>query len=339
MGRASLIMVMALGLVFGIIGFNMRESTTLLVTAETGYAKYAMARNLARMAVHTTLRAYDRNLSPIPSAGSFNGGTYSVISKESGDTLWLTTKGVYADSTYSMKVKLLRTTKPFPGVNAAIGIRATPVGFSLAGKAQVDGRNYDSTGTKLIGGGDMGGVATMNSSDSTAVKNEGGANILGNPPVKVDTSTIDPLPFLNEYKSNADYVYNKGGVYNSVTWGSWASPAIVYCNAGDDTTFNIKFTGDVVGYGILVVRGNVQFNGNFSFYGLVVVDGFNTVVQMGAAGTPQVVGGVIIAGNAGASVTLKGTGTTGKVKYSSEALMKAKNIGKLRYYSILEWYE
>lgn len=339
MGRASLLMVMGLGMVFAIIGMNMRNTTNILVQAETGYAKYSAARNMARLAVHATLRAYDRNLSPIPSSGSLNGGSYSVVTRESEDTLWLTTKGYFADSSYSMKVKLLRTTKPFPGVNSAIGIRATPVHFSLAGKAEVDGHNYDSTGTKLVGSGDVAGVATMKRTDSATVKSEGETNILGVPPVSVDTSTIDPLAFLSEYKSNADYVYNTSGVYNSVTWGSSSSPAIVYCNAGDDTTFSIKFTGNVVGYGILVVRGNVQFNGNFSFFGLVVVDGFNTVVQLGAAGTPAIVGGVIVAGNAGASVTLKGTGTTGKVKYSSQALAKARNIGKLRYYSIIEWYE
>jgi hypothetical protein len=339
MGRASLLMVMGLGMVFGIIGMNIRGTTQFLVKAETGYAKYSMARNMARTAVHTTLRAYDRNLLPIPTGGSLNGGSYTVASSESGDTLWLTTTGLYADSSYTMNVKLLRTTKPFPGVNAAIGIRATPVNFSLSGKAQVDGHNYDMSGTTLVGTGDVAGVATMKGSDSSTVKTAGGTNILGVPPVSVDTTTIDPLPFLNEYKSNADFVYNTAGVYNSVTWGSLSSPVIVYCNAGDDTSFSIKFTGNVIGYGILVVRGNVQFNGNFSFFGLVVVDGFNTVVQLGAAGTPQVVGGVIVAGNAGASVTLKGTGTTGKVKYSAEALAKAKNIGKLRYYSIVEWYE
>lgn len=339
MGRAALIMVMALGVVFGIIGLSMRSSTSILVKAESGYAKYSTARNLARMAVHTTLRAYDRNLSPIPATGSFNGGTYSVESHEMGDTLWLATTGKYADSTYTMKVKLLRTTKPFPTLGAAIGIRATPVNFTLAGKASVDGHNYDSTGTNLIGSGDVTGVATMNQTDSTTVKNAGGTNIDGVPPVKTDTTTVDPLPFLDEYEANADYLYNTPGVYSSITWGNANNPVIVYCNAGDDTSFSIKFTGNVTGYGVLVVRGNVQFNGNFSFYGLVVVDGFNTIVQCGASGTPQIVGGLIIAGNAGASVTLKGTGTTGKVKYSSQALMKAKNIGKLRYYSIVEWYE
>ncbi|MBM4160335.1 MAG: hypothetical protein FJ217_04455 [Ignavibacteria bacterium] len=338
MGRASLFLVLGLSLAFGIIGFSMRRTTTSLVEAQTGYSKYLFARNLARTAIHTTLRAFDRNLTPIPEAGAFNGGSYAVQYQENHDTLWLKSTGMYAESTYTMRVKLFRTTKPFPRVGAAIGIRATPVNFLIAGHAKVDGRNYDSTGTNLVGSGDVPGVATMTSSDSTTVAKEKD-EIQGAPPIKVDTSTIDPLPFLDEYKSNADYVYNVSGVYNTVTWGTESNPVIVYCNAGDDTTFSIKFTGNVVGWGILVVRGNVQFNGNFDFKGLVVVDGFNTVVQFGAAGTPQIVGGVIIAGNAGASVALKGTGANAKVKYSADALDKARRIGKLRYYSIIEWYE
>ena len=339
MGRASLFLVLGLSLAFGIIGFSMRRTTNSLVEAQTGYSKYLFARNLARTAVHTTLRAFDRNLTPIPEAGSFNGGSYTVQYHELGDTLWLRSTGMYAESTYTMRVKLLRTTKPFPRVGAAIGIRATPVNFLIAGHAEVDGRNYDSIGAKLMGYGDVPGVATMTKTDSATVAKEED-EIEGVPPIKVDTSTIDPLPFLNEYKSNADYVYNISGVYSgSMKWGTQANPVVVYCNAGDDTTFSIKFTGDVVGYGILVVRGNVQFNGSINFKGLVVVDGFNTVVQFGAAGTPQIVGGVIIAGNAGASVTLKGTGADAKVKYSADALDKARRIGKLRYYSIIEWYE
>jgi hypothetical protein len=339
MGRASIFLVMGLGVVFAIIGLNMQGSTSYLVKAQMGYSKYTIARDLARLAVHTTLRAYDRNLSPIPTSGAFNGGTYSVTTKASGDTLWLTTVGTYADSSYTMNVKLLRTTKPFPKVNAALGIRATPVAFTLSGKAQIDGQNYDSTGTKLIGTGNVPGVATMTKTDSTTVKKAGGTNITGSVPVKVDTSTVDPLSFLNEYKNGADYTYDVGGTYTNVTWGSPSAPSIIYCNAGDDPAYSIKFTGNVVGYGILVIRGNVQFNANFTFTGLVIIDGFNAQVQLGQSGTPQVIGGVIVAGNAGASISLKGTGTTGKIMYSAAALKTASNVAKLRFYSIMEWFE
>lgn len=55
MGRAALLFVMALGIMFAIIGVNMNGSSGYLVKAQSGYAKYTIARDLARMAVHTTL--------------------------------------------------------------------------------------------------------------------------------------------------------------------------------------------------------------------------------------------------------------------------------------------
>ena len=343
MGRTALFLVLGLGMAMGFIGVQIYRSSQSAAEVQYAYLKYMNARNLARASVHAVLRTYDKNLAPtVGSNTSFNGGTFrldSLWTSANSDTLKLVTRGTYADSAYIMKVKLFRTTRPFPTVGGAISIRATPVSLSLSGHASVDGHNYDSTGTNLIGSGNLPGITTMKSSDSSSVATSGGTNVSGNPAVKVDTSTADPLAFLDIYKNNADYVFNTAGTYSGQTWGTSANPVVVYCNAGDDTTFSIKFTGGCTGYGILVVRGNVQFNGNLAFYGLVVVDGFNTVVDFGAAGTPAIVGGIIIAGNAGASVTLKGTGANSKAVYSSQALQKAKNIGKLRYYTVLDWFE
>jgi hypothetical protein len=338
MGRTAIILVIGLGIAFGFISNSIRSGINILTANSVSYNKYSIARNLARTAIHATLRAYDRGLDPIPTTGTFNGGTWNVHLTTSVDTLWIVSTGTYADSSYTMWVRLLRSTKPFPVPNAAIGIRAAPVNFNLTGHAGVDGRNHNLDGT-LTGSGDLPGVTTMNKTDSSNVAAAGGTNIVGNPPEKVDTSTVDPNAFLNEYLANADYVYNTSGTYAGQSWGSATSPVVVYCNAGADTSFSIKFTGGVTGYGILVVQGNVQFNGGVNFVGLVVVSGFNTVVSFGASGTPQILGGLIVAGNNGASVTLKGTGTTGKITYSSAAIQQAMNIGKLRYYKILSWYE
>jgi hypothetical protein len=339
MGRNALLLVIGLIVEFGIFAISANQWYSELGISEVGYYKYSCARNIARTAIHATLREYDKGTLPIPTSGSFDGGTYTVTVAPPNDTIQITSVGSYDGTNYTMNVKLLRTTKPFPPSKSAIGIRATPVTYNISGKPEVDGHNYDATGTTLVGSGDVPGITTMNGTDSAQVANAGGAYVLGAPPVKVDTSVVDPGQFIDEYKSNADYVYNTSGTYSGATWGSAANPAIVYCNAGDDPAFSIKFTGGITGYGILVVRGDIQFNGSLEFYGLVIVDGFNTTVDFGASGTPKIIGGIIMAGNAGATVTLKGTGANAKVRYSSAALAQAKNIGKLRYYSILDWYE
>jgi hypothetical protein len=349
MGRSAILLVTGLAIMFGVFAVNMNKSFETLSSSGVGYYNYSSARNIARIAIHSTLREYDKGTSPIPTSGSFNGGTYALsilTSGATGDTLSITSVGTYPanvndplKSDYLMRVKLLRSTKPFPESKSSIGILAQPVTYNLSGGAEVDGRNYDATGTTLVGSGDLPGITTMNSTDSAQVATAGGTNIKGTPPVCVNTTIVDPKQYIDEYKANADHSYPASGTYSGATWGSASSPVITYCNAGDDPNFNIKFSGNVEGYGILVIRGNVQFTGNFNFHGLVIVDGFNTTVEFTAAGTPQIVGGIIVAGNAGANVTLKGSGNKAKVKYSSEALTQAKNIGKLRYYSILDWYE
>lgn len=343
MGRTALLLVLALAMAMGMISFQIYRSSDNAADYQYGYLKYMHARNLSRAAVHATLRTFDRGQTPaVNQPNYFNNGAFqlnALTQSTNGDTLHLVTQGTYAESTYVMRVTLFRSSKPFPTVGAAIAIRATPVSFSLSGHPEVDGHNYDITGTTLVGSGDKAGVATMKKTDSAAVASAGGSNISGVPPVKVDTTTIDPLAFLDIYKNNADFTYNTPGTYSSQTWGDINNPVIVYCNAGDDTSYSIKFAGGCTGCGILIVRGNLQYNGNLNFVGLVIVDGFNTIVSFGGSGTPAIVGGIIIAGNAGASVTLKGSGSNAKAVYSSAALDKAKNIGKLRYYTILDWFE
>ena len=161
MGRLALMLVVGLAFEFGILANGLQHSFNNLAASEVGYYKYSCARNLARTAIHATLRAYDRNAASIPTGGSFNDGSYGVDVSSSGDTLKITSTGFYWDSTYTMKVKLLRTTKPFPTTSAAIGIRATPVAFSMSGHPTIDGHNYDITGSSLVGSGDQPGVMVM----------------------------------------------------------------------------------------------------------------------------------------------------------------------------------
>ncbi len=340
MGRAGLFLVLGMAVAFGFIGGSLRNSAEALTGAQVGYYKYSFARNMSRLAINRHLRYIDRGLTP-PSSASFEGGSYTVSATSVGDTLNLVSRGVYAESTYVMRVKLLFTPKPFPVADAAVGIRAEPSTMNFTGKATVDGRNYTADGSALVGSGDKPGVTVMSPADSAAIMASGGSNITGLPPVTADEDATDPAPFVPEYEQSAHYVFNTpGNVSGSWTFGSVASPVIVVCNTGSaDTNFSIRFTGNIVGYGILAINGNVKFSGSFEWYGLVIAYGLNNVISFEALGNPQIVGGLMVAGNEGASLTLKGTGSGGKVKYSSAALDQARRIGRLLYYSIVEWYE
>ena len=341
--------VMGFGVAAGFISMNIRNATNLLTESQVGYYNYSMARNLARTGIQRSLRYIDlnptvANYTP-PTSGSFNGGTYTTSTTLSADTMWLDVTGTYADTSYNMKTKLLKSTKPFPGVNGAISVRATPIDITMTGQAGVDGRNYDSSGTALDSDcpdanftGDKPGFAVMNSTDSAEAYNAS-SNIYGNPKTKIDTTTADPSQFIDEYTDNADTTINTPGVQPGGTYGTAQFPKITVVNAGEDTNFSIKFTGGFTGWGILAINGNVQFAGGIDFHGLIVVYGKNNVVDFTSTGTPKVVGGIIVAGRA-ANLTLKGTGSVGaKIAYSCDALYMARNLSKLRYYAVLEWYE
>ncbi len=353
MGRMALIIVLGLAFTVGIVAYSLNISKSGTVSNVGGFGKYATARNIAHTAVNIALRYLDKNDSTFAASKTLNvnvmNGSATVtfqydsagyVPGISTDTMNMTCNATFMDSTRTMNLRLQRSPVPFPTLGAAIGIRAKPVNFNASGHPTVDGRNYDITGTTLVGSGDKPGVTTLTSSDSANVMSSG-ATLNGSPaPVKVDTTTQDPLPYLPQYESAADYFFNTAGTYGSNrTWGTSTNPAITYCNAGDDTTFSIKFTGNITGVGILVVRGNIQFNGTFNFTGLVIIDGFNTSVTFNASGTPKIVGGVIVAGNAGANVSLKGTAANAKVLYSSAALKQAQFINKLQVYRVMRWFE
>lgn len=341
MGRTALLLVLGLGAAFAVIGINLRNSGNQATEYQVGYHKYASARNLARTAVHARLRAIDRGLSLLGRLeGEFNGGEFYTIvdSAASVDTIYMDAYSEFEDSSYHMRLKLYRYSKPFPVPTAAVGIRATPVDFKMQGSAGIDGRDHDSDGN-LTGDPGLPGVAVMDDTDSSTVMNNGGSTkITGTPKVAVDTTTSDPLDYVQEYLNNYDYRYTQADspINSNITWGSEDDPKIVVCYT-PDTTVSVKFNGNCEGWGILVVHGNLNLAGTFTWHGLVIAYGDESVIQVSASvGTPKIYGALIMSGGPGSSFEMKGNVA---MKYSSEALEQARWIKKLLAYRIIEWYE
>ncbi|MBI4417783.1 MAG: hypothetical protein HY563_03335 [Ignavibacteriales bacterium] len=341
MGRTALLLVLGLGAAFAVIGINLRNSGTAATEHQVGYHKYASARNLARTAVHARLRAIDRGESLIGRTdGSFNDGTFYTL-VDSGmtlDTIYMNAFSQFAESTYTMRLRLYRYSKPFPMVNSAVGIRASPVDFKLQGSAQIDGRDHDSNGN-LTGDPGLPGVAVMTTGDSTTVMNNGGSGgIVGGTKVAVDTTTADPLQFVQEYLNNYDYRYTQADspINQNIVWGGPDDPKIVVCYT-PDTTVSVKFNGNCEGWGILVVHGDLNLAGTFTWHGLVIAYGDQSQIRVTAStGTPKIYGGLIMSGGPNSSFQMKGNVS---MNYSSESLEMARWIKKLLAYRIMEWYE
>lgn len=339
MGRTALLLVLGLGAAFAVIGINLRNSGTAATEQQVGYHKYASARNLARTAVHARLRAIDRGLSITGRLeGEFNDGTFytEVDSGATLDTIYMDSHSQFAESTYYMRLKLYRYSKPYPMVNSAVGIRATPVDFKMQGSAKIDGRDHDSDGS-LTGDPGKPGVAVMTTADSaTVMLNGGSTGVVGG--VAVDTTTSNPLDYVQEYLSNYDYRYTQADspISADITWGSPEDPKIVVCWT-PDTTVAVKFTGNCEGWGILVVHGDLTLAGTFKWHGLVIAYGDESMIRVTASvGTPEIYGGLIMSGGAGSAFYMRGNVS---MNYSSEALEQARWINKLLAYRIIEWYE
>jgi hypothetical protein len=237
-----------------------------------------------------------------------------------------------------MKLKLYRYSKPFPVPNSAVGIRASPVDFKLQGSAKIDGRDHTSDGS-LNGDPGLPGIAVMTAADSLTVMNNGGSGgIVGSPKVSVDTTTSDPLDYVQEYLNNYDYRYTQADspINSDITWGSPDDPKIVVCYT-PDTTVSVKFTGNCEGWGILVVHGDLTLAGTFKWHGLVIAYGEESMIRVTASvGTPEIFGALIMSGGPGSSFYMKGNVS---MNYSNQALEQSRWIKKLLAYRIIEWYE
>jgi hypothetical protein len=352
MGRAAILLVMGLGIAMGYIGKNILNTTEQSLYGNYTYFKYMYARNLARTAIHAALRTYDRNTNPTTDWVAFADGQYrlsSLTTSNYGDTLWMTSEGKFADTSYTIYLTLFRTIKPFPDVNAAIGFNATPatIGFSGNAPITISGFDHGMDGTQLADQSNAkAGITVIQQSDSSVVRTSAGTRAQGIPPVAVEADAVDPNEYIDEYVANADYFYSipageaKLEITGNQTYGTLSNPVIVVAMAANnDTSKKIEFKGGVTGYGILAIRGDVTFKGSITWYGLVLVFGQESKIDFQSDGTPKIIGGLVVANSAAASVTLKGVGNSPKIAYSSEALARASNVGRLRYYTILDWYE
>lgn len=341
MGRMALFAVMGLSLTLGIVAYNLNSSKNLLTGNVIGFSKYTMSRDVAHTAVNMALRALDRNDSVFIATRSlsanFMGGsaTVSFSYVTSLDTMDLTCSSNFLDTTYQMKLRLYRTPVPFPTLDAAVGLNVPNVDFKIDGaSARIDGHNHDIDGNLLPpSADDKPGVAVISTGDTVDILNPSWKDqIDGSKKVIVDSGMANPGLYVDQYIAANDYYYPSGLYASNMTWGSATTPKIVYC------TGDVKFTGNIEGWGIMVVHGNLTLAGTFKFHGLVVAyqdAGIEEATSL-STGTPEIDGGFLMAGGAGSDFTMKGNV---KVMYSSQALQNAKYINKLQVYKVARWYE
>lgn len=335
MGKMAILMILGLSFAVGIYTYIITQRSVEATDNFSSYYAYTNARNIAHSAVNIALREIELHHTS-PYEGTFGLGRWQVDTTSVGDTVNMVSRSWFMDTSYAMYLKLRKYAKPFPEVESAVALNVDNIDFDVSGSGKIDGRDHDMSGA-VVGPG-VPGVTVPSAAESTTVVNEATppASIVGTP-VKVRSSNNmpDPSQYVDEYILNADYVYNPG-TYSSITWGSADDPKVVYCNGRPS---QVKFTGNVSGWGVLVVRGKLWIGGNFVFRGLVIVYEDSEVQRdtlATGAGTPDILGAVVMAGAPGSRFEMKGNP---KFAYSSKALENARDMGKLRAYKVLRWWE
>ena len=344
MGRLALMIVLAVSMTMGIVEYNLNKSKNGLTENVSGFDKYANARNIAHTGVNMMLRRLDRNDTSIINPMNRLATPLMVVNVMSGlcsvsvkltnpsflDTIDVWSKSKYMDSTRTMNVRLRRQPIPFPAIGEAAGLRVENVQYQMNGSPFIDGHNHDINGNLLApSANDKPGVGVITPSDTSKVLGYS-SKVDGTKDVIVDSGMADPAQFVGDYINAADYNYTTGTYGSNMTWGTLTTPAIVYAH-GD-----VKFNGNIEGWGILVVQGDLTLAGTFKFHGLVVAYNDVQIDVQFATGTPDIIGALLMAGPSGSDFIMKGNSA---ISYSKDALDKAKFINKLQVYHVMRWYE
>jgi hypothetical protein len=347
MGKMALLVVMSLSLVVGIITYTINKSKNTLVENVTGFQKYTSARNIAHTGVNMMLSKMDANDTSVTNYLQPNMQAMKIFNISSGictvyarlasvdtskrDTVDLIARSRFMDTTRYMKIRLRRQPVPFPTVGEAVGLRIPDANFTMSGTPSIDGRNHTIGGalTAQPDTSNKPGVGVLNPADTTQVLLYG-SKIDGTKDVVVDSNMSNPISYVEEYINAADVSYTTGTYGSNMTWGSVSEPWIVSVE-GD-----VKFSGNIEGWGILIVHGDITLTGTFTFHGLVVAYKEMQIDVTFAKGTPDVIGGLLMAGPAGSTFDMRGSSA---ISYSKDAIELAKYINKLQWYKVVYWYE
>ncbi len=345
MGKAAIIIVLGLSISLGFFRLILSERQVESMSNVRNYYSLIIAQNVAQSAMNNYLKKLYKNKSLrgiFPETDQYvEGGIDTVfISSDSsttsiGDTVNVRVVAYYGRESSTIQVALLGTAIEIPPIVSAVAFPGPNPILDLNGTPLIDGNNHDYNGDTTSTCSDLPGVAVASGGDSSNMVNDlindkMEAHVTGidsDPSVHV-RQTPDPSTYLAPVIAAADH-YLPAATYSSITFGSQTSPTIVY-GQGD-----LKFSGGVVGHGILIIDGTLTLSGNFFWYGMVFVIG-STPEIFNSVGTNQIVGGVVLGGS-DKIARLKGTAD---IKYSCETIENAKtNTTSLVTFSLSSWYE
>jgi len=345
MGKTALILVLGLSVSLQFLKNSMYQKPLEAVETVGNYYSKTTSKNIAHSAMNDYLNKLYQNKNlrgTFPERNKYLEGSVDTVRINStsttttnGDTIAVNVVAHYEGQNSSIEVTLLGSSLEIPPITAAMAYSGPNPQLSLMGTPVIDGRNHDRNGNLSASCDDLPGIAVATDTDSSdmvdnQIKKKYKNKVIGlgsNPSVHV-RETTDPSTFSDVLISAADFTL-PAGVYSSVQYGTDTNPVVVYGQG------NLKFSGNVTGYGILLVDGKLTTAGNFHWYGVVYVIGPQPKIFT-KVGTARIIGGVVFGGS-NKQAEMKGTSD---IWYSCETIKHIQdNTGSLLTFNMLSWYE
>jgi hypothetical protein len=303
------------------------------------------ARLIANSGVEVYLEKlkHDRTMmnSSFPNNSMF-GGTYDINISGPDSLVKVTSTATFMSVQHTSVVETAADRVPIiPGPGAMYLSASTIAGLkksAIGGNIEINGNNHDIDGNP-IAGTPVPGIAVDGEIQRQAILDMIMKNKIdqilgagGTPSVAVVNDTIDWADYAQLLADNADIVVSdQGNIKTENTWGTVAEPKVTFIN-GDITLNNSQAAS---GCGILVVNGDLTIGGGFDYKGMLVAYK-NTSIDIKLAGTVQMLGSLVAAGN---QINIDVSSGNFSSLYSTEAIALIQNLLVTKRFSILAWWE
>ncbi len=270
-----------------------------------------------------------------------SNGTVSVKVDDIGtDSVRITSNSRFNGATHTSWVEA-KLTSIFPTTESALTIYGDSINFTNAGKSfNIDGRDYKIDGSLGVHN-PVHGIGVAKTEIVTSLKQQlvdGSitANVIGkggNASVGTTVTTKSDLLELRTYYKNLATMRLAPGKYSgSAVYGTMEKPEIVYV-PGD-----LEWTGTISGAGILVVDGELLMAGKVSWKGIVIAVSGDVDLQIGASGTPSLMGTTLI-GSSSSNITKVHVNGNPQIKFSHDAIESVLTKLNLLNVEIICYYE
>ena len=276
------------------------------------------------------------NLNSIITGGAISktvgDGNFNLYFEENAtddDFFWMISNGTYSNAKKQIKLYIEKDRSDIDmEADAAFGVYTPNATMTMKGNPLISGDEYDIPDDFDCSGAGCNGLATGVSGKPSLYFAEEPYSLSYNPSKHLspdfDYDTIGTSDKDNEYWQDfaeallpyADRTITPTDNVEAF-WGTREDPDITVVDGK-------KINSTIDGAGVLILKNGADITGNFHFEGVAIclVQEGDTIEMFSAAGTPDIFGTVVVAGETPDEIHFEEITYTGnaRVKYSSEAL-------------------